>query len=58
MHYVFSSIECSGMNSARKEVTAFASVIDPTLCDGVIVKLMTTQGTEQVHQPPLLSLSI
>lgn len=41
--------KCSGMNSARKEVMAFASIIDPTLCDGVIVKLMTTQGTEQAY---------
>lgn len=36
------------MSTARKDVIAYASIIDPALCDGVVVKLITTQSTEQV----------
>lgn len=35
------------MSTARKDVTAYASIIDPSLCDGVVVKL-AAQSTEQV----------
>lgn len=41
-------IECNDMSTARKDVIAHASIIDPALCDGVVVKLITTQSTEQV----------
>ena len=40
--------ECNDMSTARKDVIAYASIIDPALCDGVVVKLITTQSTEQV----------
>ena len=36
------------MSTARKDVFAYASIIDPALCDGVVVKLITTQSAEQV----------
>ncbi|XP_020626273.1 urease accessory protein D-like [Orbicella faveolata] len=39
--------KCNDMSPARKDVIAYASIIDPTLCDGVVVKLITTQSTEQ-----------
>lgn len=42
------STECNNMSTARKDVIAYASIIDPALCDGVVVKLITTQSTEQV----------
>ncbi|XP_073247509.1 uncharacterized protein [Porites lutea] len=41
--------KCTGMDSTRKKVMAFASIIDPALCDGVIVKLISTQSTEQAY---------
>lgn len=40
------------MDSTGKKVMAFASIIDPALCDGVIVKLISTQSTEQVRTSP------
>ena len=45
---IFLFIECNDMSTARKDVIAYASIIDPALCDGVVVKLITTQSTEQV----------
>ena len=48
------------MDSTGKKVMAFASIIDPALCDGVIVKLISTQSTEQVRmctsKPKLICL--
>ncbi|KAJ7393482.1 hypothetical protein OS493_006464 [Desmophyllum pertusum] len=39
--------KCNDMSTARKDVTAYASIIDPSLCDGVVIKL-AAQSTEQV----------
>ena len=36
------------MSTAKKDMIGYASIIDPSLCDGVVVKLITTQSTEQV----------
>lgn len=50
-HIIYQSIffiEYNDMSTARKDVIAYASIIDPALCDGVVVKLITTQSTEQV----------
>ena len=44
----FLFIECNDMSTTRKDVIAYASIIDPALCDGVVVKLITTKSTEQV----------
>jgi len=41
--------KCSSVNPAKKEVMAFASILDSTLCDGVVVKLITTKSTEQAY---------
>lgn len=36
------------MSVVKKDLMAFASVLDPSLCDGIVVKLITTQSTEEV----------
>ncbi|XP_068700471.1 uncharacterized protein [Montipora foliosa] len=41
--------KCTGMNAAKKDVMAYASVLDSSRCDGVVVKLVTTQSTEQAY---------
>lgn len=46
---VCSLTKCNDMSTARKDVIAYASIIDPALCDGVVVKLITTQSTEQAN---------
>ncbi|KAL9971295.1 hypothetical protein ACROYT_G023803 [Oculina patagonica] len=41
--------KCNDMSTARKDLIAYASIIDPTLCDGVVIKLVTSQSTEQAY---------
>jgi len=36
------------MNAEKKDVMAYASLLHSNECDGVVVKLLTTQSTEQV----------
>lgn len=36
------------MNAEKKDVMAYASLLHSNVCDGVVVKLLTTQSTEQV----------
>lgn len=42
------STECNDMSVVKKDLMAFASVLDPSLSDGIVVKLITTQSTEEV----------
>lgn len=37
------------MSTVKKDVMAYASILDPSLCDGVVVKLITTQSTEEAY---------
>lgn len=37
------------MNSSKKEIVAYSSVLDSSMCDGVVVRLITTQSTEQAY---------
>lgn len=46
--YWISATECSGMNAEKKDVMAYASLLHSNVCDGVVVKLLTTQSTEKV----------
>ncbi|XP_074626781.1 uncharacterized protein LOC141884795 [Acropora palmata] len=41
--------KCNGMNAEKKDVMAYASLLHSNECDGVVVKLLTTQSTEQAN---------
>lgn len=41
--------KCNDMSTGKKDVMAYASILDPSLCDGVVVKLITTQSTEEAY---------
>lgn len=41
--------KCNDMSVVKKDLMAFASVLDPSLCDGIVIKLITTQSTEEAY---------
>ena len=47
-NYIYT--EFNDMNANKKDMVAFASIIDPVLCEGVVVKLVSVKSTEQVRK--------
>ena len=51
-HFVICLYHCPYLgDEASNGLTVSASVLNQPLCDGIVIKLLAAQTTEQVHMP-------